>query len=120
MRPAHRLRSGADVERVHRSGGRVSAPQFVLYHSPREAPGLPEGSPQLVPRVGLTVGRRIGGAVVRNRVRRVLREAVRPLLPRLAACDIVIVARPEAVGTGVQDLEAALEDAAARAGLLRT
>jgi ribonuclease P protein component len=93
----------------------VSAPEFVLYHFAREAPEHSQGPG---PRVGFTVSRRIGGAVIRNRVRRLLREAIRPLIPRLAACDIVIVARPPACSAGVGDLETALRDAASRAGLL--
>jgi ribonuclease P protein component len=90
----------------------VARPEFVLYHFAREAPE--------VPRVGFAVGRRIGGAVVRNRTRRRLREAIRPLIPRLAACDIVIVARSPALQAGVRELETAIADAVARAGLLRT
>lgn len=42
------------------------------------------------------------------------------LIPRLVACDIVIVARAPAVDAGVAELEDALSDAAARAGLLQT
>lgn len=90
----------------------MTRPEFVLYHFAREAPGPA--------RVALSVGRRIGGAVVRNRVRRLLREAFRPLLPRLVTCDIVVVARPDILGAGVEDLEKALADVAARAGLLLT
>ena len=88
----------------------MTRPELVLYHFAREASDRP--------RVGLRVSRRIGGAVVRNRVRRLLREALRPLLPRLAACDIVVVARPAILGVGVGDLERALADAAERAGLV--
>lgn len=90
----------------------MTRPEFVLYHFAREAQGQA--------RVAFSVGRRIGGAVVRNRVRRILREALRPLLPRLVACDIVVVARPAVLGAGVGDLEKMLADAAARAGLLLT
>jgi ribonuclease P protein component len=90
----------------------VTRPEFVLYHFAREAPGRA--------RVAFSVGRRLGGAVARNRVRRVLREAFRPLLPRLVACDIVVVARPAVQQATVGDLERALADAAARAGLLLT
>jgi len=81
-----------------------------LYHCAREAPDAA--------RIGFAVGRRIGKAVVRNRTRRILREGVRVLVPRLVPCDIVVVARPPVVRSGVRDLEAALADATARAGLL--
>jgi ribonuclease P protein component len=90
----------------------VTAPEFVLYHFAREAPE--------VPRIGFAVSRRVGGSVVRNRARRVLREAVRSLIPRLVACDIVVVARPPVAWAGVADLETSLADAASRAGLLLT
>ena len=46
-----------------------------------------------VPRVGITTGKKLGGAVQRNRCRRVIREAFRPLLPRVGGYDIVFVAR---------------------------
>jgi RNase P protein component len=49
-----------------------------------------------------------------------MREAVRAVVPRLVASDIVIVARPPAVTSGADALEAAIVEAAARAGLLRT
>ena len=45
------------------------------------------------PRVGITTGKKVGGAVQRNRSRRVIREAFRPLWPRVGSYDIVFVAR---------------------------
>ena len=111
MRRENRLRSRSGFRTTVGSGARVTRPEFVLYHFAREA-----SEP---PRVGLRVSRRIGSAVVRNKVRRRLREALRPLIPRLVACDIVVVARPPVVDLGVADLQRALDETAARAGLLR-
>ncbi len=56
--------------------------------------GSPEGA-----RFGFTVTKKIGNAVIRNRVRRRLREAVRETAPGLARpdCDYVLIARPAAV-----------------------
>ncbi len=67
------------------------------------------------PRVGYAVGRRVGGAVVRNRVRRRLRELLRDQLRRLgardrasgtpvAAWDIVVTAQPSAAGATFEQL----------------
>ena len=45
------------------------------------------------PRVGITTGKKLGGAVERSRCRRVIREAFRALLPQVGGYDIVFVAR---------------------------
>lgn len=46
-----------------------------------------------VPRVGITTGKKLGGAVQRSRCRRVIRAAFQPLCPAVAGWDIVFVAR---------------------------
>lgn len=45
------------------------------------------------PRVGITTGKKLGGAVQRSRCRRVIRAAFQPLYPRVGGYDIVFVAR---------------------------
>ena len=87
-------------------------PELVMYHLARDEPGPP--------RLAFSVGSRVGGAVVRNRLKRRLREAARPLVARLVACDILVVARPQAVEATAAVLEQSLREAAARAGVLRT
>ena len=67
-----------------------------------------------VARVGLTVSSKVGGAVVRNQVKRRLREAVRRELSGLPAVDLVIVARGSAAGASVDDFRAWLRRAASR------
>lgn len=65
-------------------------------------------------RVGLTVSSKVGGAVVRNRVKRRLREAVRHELAALPPGDLVLVARSSATGTSVASLRGWLRRARAR------
>jgi ribonuclease P protein component len=76
---------------VYRQGRSKGNRYLVLYAFPREVDA--EG-----PRLGLSVGRRVGGAVDRTRVKRVLREAFWEEARRLpAGSDYVVVARPEAL-----------------------
>ena len=69
---------------------------------------------QGAPRVGLTVSSKVGSAVVRNRVKRRLREAVRHEIAGLPEVDLVLVARASAVEAKVPALRAWLRKAGDR------
>ena len=84
-----RLSRSADFDRVFRHGRSHAGRELVLYVFPR---GEAER-----PRLGLSVSRKVGGAVQRNRVKRLLREAFDLEGDRLpAGTDAVVVARHEA------------------------
>ena len=71
-------------------------------------------------RVGITVSKKLGGAVVRNRVRRRLREVYRLNESRfLPGFDIVVVARSRAVSAALSDLQEGYLALAQKAGILR-
>ena len=71
-------------------------------------------------RIGLSTGRRLGSAIVRNRVRRRLREILRALAPRLApGWDVLIVARPPSSTATFAELAAALDRALTQSGVVR-
>ena len=107
------LKRRAEFVRV-RGGGRWSTQALVLEAKPRGDLREEEGGLVDDPRFGFTVTKKIGGAVVRNRVRRRLKAAVRDLSPGLArpGYDYVLIARAGAVScpfTHLQhDLAAAL------------
>ena len=71
-------------------------------------------------RVGITVGKKLGGAVTRNRVRRRLREIYRLNEEKfLPGYDIVVVARSRCIDASFQPLQSAYLDLAEKAGILR-
>jgi len=87
-----RLSRSADFDRVFRHGRSHAGRELVLYVFPRG-----EGTDADGPRLGLSVSRKVGGAVQRNRVKRLLREAFELEGNRLpAGTDAVVVARREA------------------------
>jgi ribonuclease P protein component len=87
-----RLSRSAEFERVYRQGRSKSNRFLVLYMFPRGDDDSEHG-----PRLGLSVSRRVAGAVDRTRVKRVLREAFWAEAERLPeGSDYVVVARPDA------------------------
>jgi ribonuclease P protein component len=103
-----RLSRSAEFERVYRQGRSKGNRYLVLYAFPREEES-DEG-----PRLGLSVGRRVGGAVDRTRVKRVLREAFWEEAQRLpAGADYVVVARPESLGLTEREGEPGIRTALA-------
>jgi ribonuclease P protein component len=89
--PEVRIRRGSDYRILTRTARRFHTRSFVFLYRRGEA-GFN--------RVGVTVSRRVGNAVVRNRVKRWVREFARRHMGSLAgAWDIVVIARPRASDT---------------------
>jgi len=93
--PASRLRRHADYQRVYQASRKQFAKQMSYFFALRPALG-PDGTSVRgvsadTARVGLTVGKAMGNAVNRNRIKRRMREAVRQQLPLLEApVDLVL------------------------------
>jgi ribonuclease P protein component len=109
VKRTHRLRTPADFQRVRAAAPRGwPHPLLVVYVAPNDAPET---------RFGITVSGRVGTAVVRNKVRRRLREALRARLSGISAgLDVLLIARPQAAKATWQQLNAALDQVLARAG----
>jgi ribonuclease P protein component len=85
-----RLSRSSDFQRIYRQGSSTASRFLVLYSFKRPAGAGAEG-----PRLGLSVSKKLGGAVVRNRVKRLLREAFQGCAGHLAEeYDLVVIARP--------------------------
>jgi ribonuclease P protein component len=110
MPKRRRLSRSGEFDRVYRDGSSHATRYLVLYSFPRGDEERGEV------RLGVSVSRKVGGAVDRNRVKRTLREAFWALSDRLPARhDFVLVARPE-IGDliereGVDGVRASVEEA---------
>jgi ribonuclease P protein component len=104
-----RLRHRADFLRVAASRWKYATPGLVVQMRPREDMSSPAA------RVGFTVTRKVGNAVIRNRARRRLREAARAALPAAAlpGYDYVLIARSGTISRPYLDLVGDLKSALA-------
>ncbi len=91
MKKSYRVKREIDFNAIFTKGKNVANRKFVVYHLPREQAHF---------RVGLSVSKKLGNAVVRNSVKRKLRHAVQEFGPHLTTDDFVIIARK-----GVEELD---------------
>jgi ribonuclease P protein component len=106
-----RLTRSNDFKRVRSSGKSHAHPLVVLVTLPATENAL---------RVGVTAGRSVGGAVQRNRAKRLLREIMRELLPQIQpGWDLILVARQPLLTANFQQVQAAVLQLMQRARLVK-
>ena len=109
MQKQDRLKKRGAFAYVYRKGEKSSAGNLLLL-SAKSREGL---------KIGLSVTKKVGNAVTRNRVKRLLREAIGKIRPRIdEGYMYVIVAYPELAADSFEDVCAAVENAFSKAGKL--
>lgn len=112
MKRRYRIRTRSEFQRIYQEGRSFANRAAVLYVLGGRAGG---------PRVGFAAGRKLGSAVVRNRVRRRIREAVRQLWPGVRGEPLLIlIGRAAAREMPFAELQQKIAELLRRAGLLTT
>lgn len=105
------IKSTREIDTIFRTATRVAHPMLIALVA-----RTPEGRGR-TGRVAFIAGKKLGGAVLRNRCRRVLREAARRAHAPWAGYDIALIARPGTATATATELDAALSSVISRAGL---
>jgi ribonuclease P protein component len=107
-----RLTKREDFNKVYRFGKSNANFQFVVY-------SLPQSKVERF-RAGISVSKKIGNAVVRNRIRRVVKEILRHHADRIRLhCDIVVIARKPVAEMDYKEMEKSLLHALKRASVFK-
>ena len=111
MNRRFRLVRSTDFKRVRRFGKSYAHPLVVLVVMPNVSDDI---------HVGVSASRSVGKAVQRNRSKRLLREAIRPLLPHiLPGWDLILLARNTTSRASKQDIHGALVELLCRAQVIK-
>jgi ribonuclease P protein component len=106
------LISRGDIDTLFRHGRRSSSRLLVILASPTPGSGDPRG------RVVFIAGKKLGGAVVRNRCKRVMREMVRRAAGPWPGKDIAVIARPGTRSASPAELDGDLQAGLRGAGVV--
>lgn len=96
MNKTYRLKDNRDFSRVFKEGKSFANRFIVMYHAPNHLGHY---------RVGFSVSKKVGNAVIRNKVKRLLRESFRlEMTDSSVSVDFVIIARPTAADLGFDEI----------------
>ncbi len=111
MKKTISIKENKDFKKLYYRGKSVMSGCLVVYWRQNPYPFC---------RLGLTVSGKVGKAVVRNRVRRLIKESYRLMEDRVRkSMDIVVVARSKAAYCDFHEINKALEDAFLKSGIIK-
>ncbi len=111
MKKTVSIKENKDFRRLYYRGKSVANDVLVLYYRKNNLPCC---------RLGLTVSGKVGKAVVRNRIRRLIKESYRIIEDKVPlGLDIVVVARTKAAGADYKTVSCALNKAFIKSGILK-
>ncbi len=111
LKQRYRLKRNEDFRQAYSRGKSLASKYLVIYLYPNQ---------QSQNRIGFSVSKKLGNAVVRNRIKRLLREGIRQLLPRLeSGHDIIFIARGKIKGISYSLVEENLRYLLKKTGLYR-
>lgn len=106
-----RLKQAIDFKRVKRFGKSYAHPLIVLVVQAARGENT---------QIGVSAGKSVGGAVERNRAKRLAREAVRPLLSQLQpGWKIILICRSQILKANFADIQKSLQELFTRARILK-
>ncbi len=111
MKKKYRVKKNKDYQKVYHKGKSVANRQLVLYLYPQPN--------QTHFRVGLSVGKKMGNAVQRNKIKRYLRQAVQELENSIKPdIDFLLIARPNITGRSYHEVKQSVIHVMKLAGIL--
>lgn len=108
----YRLKRKNEFSYIFKRGKTIANQYLVLYYAPAKQ--------ENENRVGFAVSKKIGNAVIRNRIKRRMREAIRPSLPYIiAGYDLIFIARIKIKGISFKDVEKNMYTLINKVGLMQ-
>ncbi|MDT0668692.1 MULTISPECIES: ribonuclease P protein component [Mammaliicoccus] len=97
---AYRIKKNNDFQRIYKKGKSVANRQFVIYTAENDLDHF---------RLGISVSKKMGNAVTRNRIKRSIRECFKNHKENIIPKDIIVIARNQAVDLKVIETQKSLE-----------